>query len=59
MTNPVTSTSVATKGADAVAGSSLNLFSMKGIIEPDNVPQSTTNTNDSDTLSPTHAQKSP
>ena len=55
--NPVTSTSVATNGAEAVAGSNPTLFNKKGIIEPENVPQSTTKISDNDTLKPIHAQK--
>lgn len=39
---PVTSTSVATKGAEEVAGSSLNFFNKIGIIEPLSVPHITT-----------------
>ena len=35
MMSPVTSTSVATNGADALAGSKLNRRSTKGSIEPD------------------------
>lgn len=41
MTSPVTSTSVATNGADDAAGSSLNFFNIIGTIEPLNVPQIT------------------
>ena len=59
ITIPVTSTNVATNGADAVAGSNLNFFSIKGIIEPDNVPQSTTKTSDSEMLMPIHTQYLP
>ena len=35
MTSPVTSTSVAMKGAEETAGSAPSLFKMSGIIEPD------------------------
>lgn len=42
MTRPVTSTSVATKGAEALAGSRPNLRSMKGSMEPAMVPKVTT-----------------
>ena len=41
MTNPVTSTMVATKGADEVAGSAPIFFSSSGNIEPDSVPYKT------------------
>ena len=39
--NPVTSTNVATNGADEVAGSNLNFFKTIGIIEPLRVPHIT------------------
>ena len=39
--SPVTSTSVATNGADEVAGSILHRFNNMGIIEPLNVPHIT------------------
>jgi hypothetical protein len=41
MINPVTSTNVATNGAEEVAGSSLSFFKKIGIIEPFNVPHIT------------------
>ena len=41
MISPVTSTNVATKGAEDVAGSILNFFKTIGIIEPLNVPHIT------------------
>jgi hypothetical protein len=41
MTIPVTSTSVATNGADDAAGSCFNFFSKIGSIEPIRLPQST------------------
>ena len=41
MTIPVTSTSVATNGADEAAGSSFNFFKMMGSIDPIRLPQST------------------
>ena len=41
ITRPVTSTSVATNGADEVAGSTLSRFKTIGIIEPLNVPHNT------------------
>ena len=40
--SPVTSTIVATKGADDVAGSNPNLLRIKGSIEPAIVPSITT-----------------
>lgn len=42
MTSPLTSTSVATKGAEALAGSKPNRRRMKGSIEPAMAPHSTT-----------------
>ena len=57
--NPVTSTSVATNGADAAAGSNPNLLSISGIIEPANVPQRTTKITATDTVTPIHIQNSP
>lgn len=39
---PVTSTNVATKGADEVAGSNFMRFKNIGSIEPANVPHNTT-----------------
>ena len=42
MMMPVTSTSVATNGADEVAGSNLNLFKRRGSMEPARVPHKTT-----------------
>lgn len=50
--SPDTSTKVATKGADAVAGSIPNLRNMNGIIDPDNVPQRTMKSREIDTLKP-------
>ena len=41
ITKPVTSTKVATSGAEEVAGSILNFFNTIGIIEPLNVPHIT------------------
>jgi len=46
----ITSTKVATNGADEVAGSSLNFFNKNGIIEPESVPHKTINTNDIETV---------
>ena len=42
MTNAVTSTNVATKGADEAAGSAPNFFNTIGNIEPATVPHITT-----------------
>ena len=56
---PVTSTKVATKGAEAVAGSNFIFFKRKGINDPDSVPQSTIKTKDTDTVSATSNQNSP
>jgi hypothetical protein len=44
MINPVTSTSVATNGADALAGSTPARLRMNGSIEPATVPNVTTPT---------------
>lgn len=55
----MTSTKVATKGAEAVAGSKPNLRNRKGINDPDSVPQSTINTNDIETLIATGNQNIP
>ena len=57
--SPVTSTSVATNGAEAVAGSNPIFFKRIGIIEPENVPHITTKINETDTLAPIHNQNSP
>ena len=46
MISPVTSTSVATKGAEEEAGSAPNFFNMIGSILPASVPQSTTPTSE-------------
>ncbi len=50
--NPVTSTSVATKGADETAGSAPSRFNIIGSIEPLRVPHNTTPTNDTPTVIP-------
>jgi len=42
MINPVTSTSVATNGAEDTAGSSLNRFNINGNNEPTRQPHKTT-----------------
>ena len=49
---PTTSTIVATKGADEVAGSAPNFLRMNGNIEPDSVPQSTTPIKEKLTVNP-------
>ena len=41
MTIPVTSTRVATKGAEALAGSNLKALRMKGSMDPDKEPNVT------------------
>ena len=56
MINPVTSTIVATKGADAVAGSRPTLLNTKGISEPERVPHSTIATNEKETLNAIQTQ---
>ncbi len=56
MISPVTSTKVATNGAEEVAGSSFNFFKTNGIIDPDKVPQSTMAIRETETLNPTYAQ---
>ena len=56
MTRPVTSTSVATNGAELTAGSAPNLFKIRGSIDPVMVPQSTTPTRDTPTLIATNNQ---
>lgn len=48
--SPVTSTIVATKGADDVAGSAPNLRNINGSIDPINDPQRTIPTKDRDTV---------
>lgn len=59
MMSPVTSTSVATKGAEAVAGSRPMRLSSSGIIEPETVPHSTMKRSDTATLAPIQPQYSP
>ena len=59
MIRPVTSTSVATNGADEVAGSNPNRRKKNGSIEPVKVPQSTTPINERLTVSPTRNQCGP
>jgi len=59
MINPVTSTNVATNGAEAVAGSNPIRFKRIGIIEPASVPHITINIKAIETLQPTQSQYSP
>ena len=57
--SPVTSTSVATKGAEETAGSNPKRFKKMGSIEPDKVPQSTTPISENPTVHPIIIQCSP
>lgn len=59
MTNPVTSTNVATNGAEDAAGSNPNRRNRNGNIEPDNVPHKTTPTSDTLTVIATSNQCGP
>jgi len=59
MTRPVTSTRVATKGADEAAGSTLSRFNMRGIIEPLKVPHITTPINAKNMVIATNHQCGP
>src|SRR5437660_3924163 len=59
MTRPVTSTSVATNGADEAAGSKPNRRNPKGSTEPIKVPQRTMPTNESPTVKATRNQCGP
>ena len=59
MISPVTSTSVATNGADDVAGSNPSRRRMNGSIEPTSVPHSTTPTSADATVSATSSQCGP
>lgn len=59
MINPVTSTKVATKGAEDVAGSAPKRFNINGNIEPDKDPQSTTPTKATPTVSAISIQCGP
>ena len=52
MISPVTSTNVATNGADDTAGSAPNLFNTMGSIEPLNVPHNTTPMDEKPTVRP-------
>ena len=56
MINPVTSTSVATKGAEEAAGSAPNFFNTNGNMEPENVPHITTPINEKNTVIATRNQ---
>jgi len=56
---PVTSTRVATKGADDVAGSKPRRFRQNGRSAPHKDPQSTTPTSERPTVSPTVAVHRP
>src|ERR1041385_5966835 len=59
MINPVTSTSVATKGADDVAGSAPTRRKRNGNIEPESEPQRTTPTSARPTVIATSGQCGP
>src|ERR1051325_7921480 len=59
MMSPVTSTSVATNGADDVAGSKPNLRRMNGSPQPTSVPQRTTPTSANATVVATISQCGP
>src|SRR6476646_6944864 len=59
MISPVTSTSVATNGAELVAGSNPIRRRMNGNIDPDNDPHVTTPTSENNTVIPTRNQCGP
>ena len=59
MINPETSTNVATKGDEAVAGSKPIFLSINGTKDPDKVPQSTIAIKDKATVNPINIQYSP
>src|SRR5205809_1115737 len=59
MIRPVTSTRVATKGAEDAAGSAPTLRRIKGSMDPESVPQSTTPTSAMPTVSATRGQCAP
>ncbi len=59
MIKPATSTKVATKGADAVAGSSLTFLSKNGIKDPANVPNRTIAIKEIETLKAIQTQYIP
>src|SRR6266480_2087858 len=59
MINPVTSTSVATNGAEDVAGSAPTRLKTNGNIEPESEPQSTTPTSARPTVIATSGQCGP
>ncbi len=54
--SPVTSTNVATNGAEAVAGPSPTRLNINGINEPERVPHNTINNSETETDSPTQIQ---
>src|SRR4029079_10232637 len=56
---PVTSTRVATKGADEVAGSSFKVRRRKGSMDPEIVPHKTTPTSENDTVTAIKSQCGP
>lgn len=57
--SPVTSTNVATKGADEVAGSNLSLFITIGSIDPANEPHKTIPINEKPTVNATNNECGP
>ena len=57
--NAVTSTKVATKGAEEVAGSSPTFFNRKGNNEPESVPHRTIPTIENPTVKPINIQCAP
>ncbi len=59
ITKPLTSTSVATKGAEALAGSSRSFYSTKGSIEPAIEPKVTMPISAAKTVRPTSCQCGP
>ena len=59
MIKPVTSTKVATNGAEEAAGSNPILRRKKGSIDPESVPQMTTPTNENPTVIATRIQWAP
>ncbi len=59
MMTPVTSTRVATNGAEDVAGSNFNDFMRRGSIDPDIVPHKTTPTKDKPTQMATRCEWGP
>ena len=59
ITSPVTSTSVATNGADALAGSNPTRFRMKGSIAPESEPKVTMPMSATPTVAATSTQCGP